>query len=494
MKNKIIMIIFLLALVTAPFAYAGTTDEARLLQFFDSGMAPEQQEIATEIARVVTNDELLKYVNDEYYQKIIMEGKRLNPLNFTEYAVLAYGDRYGTFAIGEYRYLGYTAKEEAYTNVFFRPDFADGIQIDQANWIETPWKDDIVKYFLKQMKEPQLENNSFNNQPIYRDSILLGFTLLNQLYPDYYGLNYEETKDRDWEKYVQILQPPSKYCLGTGRMFRQLPDGSLRYMDVPLISFSDAALDFSVFLEKDSYQAKPGEVIETTVIFELNKDFYKPREAKLRLYLETANEEIEIPFTPVDPSKKLNGDKYTFKPGEKLTVKFSFAAPPGGKAEIVSQIDGTFIKGVTWVEKNSDDNEDRAPLIMDQYDIMVEVRPERDSYTALNGGTTGVNFIISVTRKDALPGEIKATGNINGAVGRFPLSTILGPGESKESKYGFPASPGSYTVEADAWPNGFDDVIPEDNRDAATVTVENQVFKPDSKLRVDLIDGGPIYR
>jgi len=70
----------------------------------------------------------------------------------------------------------------------------------------------------------------------------------------------------------------------------------------------------------------------------------------------------------------------------------------------------------------------------------------------------------------------------------------LGPGENRETKYGFPASPGSYTVEVEAWPVASDDAIPEDNRDSATVTVENQVFNPDSKIRVDLIDGGPIYR
>jgi len=622
MKNKIILFVFLLALIVAPFAYAGPTEEARLLQFFESylpGLPPDQQEAVTESARVVTNDELRSYNNyKDYYQETILDGKRLNPLNFTEYEVLAYGDRFGTFSFGENRYLGYTAMEEAYTNVFFRPDFAGGVQIDQADWLKEPHKNELVKGFLSQMREPELKKNDFNYQPIYRDNILSGFEVLNQAYPDYYGFNYATAKDRDWENYVQILQPPSKYCWGTGRMFRQLPDKSIRYMDVPLISFSDAALDFSVSLEKDSYQAKPGEVIKTTATFEL-KEYYKPREAKLKIYLETANDIIELPFTPIDAAKKLNGGKYTFKPKEKLEVKVSIPVP-SGPAEIVASIDGTFIKGVTWVEKNSDDNEDRAPVIaaipdlstnletdsftnvkpgekitstvaykldkdhtkperallrlhhivgeeeypiqlrpvngaptpdangyitlkpgdvkvyeytytvqssnttirsridpvdtnqdtnwsnnraeasviISQHDIKVEVRPEKDSYTAINGGNTGLNFIIRVSRKDDIPGKIRAIGYFEGFngkyAGRHSMNTTLGPGEYKEIMYGFPAPPGSYTTVAEAWPEGFEDAFPPDNKDESTVYVGNQIFKPDSKIRVDLIDGGPIYR
>ncbi|KJR96827.1 MAG: hypothetical protein VR68_13705 [Peptococcaceae bacterium BRH_c4a] len=622
MKNKIILFILLMALVAAPFAYAGPTEEARLLQFFESylpGLPADQQEAATETARVVTNDELRSYNNyRDYYQETILDGKRLNPLNFAEYVILAYGDRYGTFRDGENRYLGYTAMKEAYTNVFFRPDFADGVQIDQADWLPIPWENGLVEEFLERLREPVLKKNDFNNQPLFRDNILSGFEVLNQLYPDYYGLNHSAAKDRDWEKYVQILQPPSRFCWGTGRMFRQLPDKSIRYMDVPLISFGDAALDFSVSLEKDSYQAKPGEVIKTTATFELNKEYFKSREAKLRLYLETATDEIELSFTPVDPAKKLNGSKYTFKPGEKLEVRFSFSAP-NGPAEIVASIDGTFIKGVTWVEKNSDDNEDRAPVIVaipdlstnletdsfnvkpgekitstvaykldkdhskperallrmhhvvdgqeypiqlqpvngapvpdkdgyvtlqpgdvkvyeytfsvqssntiirsrinpvdtnqdtnwsnnraeasviiSQHDIKVEVRPEKDSYTAINGGNTGLNFIIRVSRKDDIPGKIRAIGYFEGFngkyAGRHSMNTTLGPGEYKEIMYGFPAPPGSYTTVAEAWPEGFEDAFPPDNKDESTVYVGNQIFKPDSKIRVDLIDGGPIYR
>jgi hypothetical protein len=63
----------------------------------------------------------------------------------------------------------------------------------------------------------------------------------------------------------------------------------------------------------------------------------------------------------------------------------------------------------------------------------------------------------------------------------------IGPGEYKVQDYGFPGTPGSYTVEADSWPPGTD-AHPPDNRDSVTVTVGNQVLNYDSKIRVDLID------
>lgn len=492
MKNKIIIFIFLLALITAPFAYAGTTEEDRLLHFFETYMPSlpvEQQEAATEAARIVTNDELFKYINNEYYQKTILDGKRLNPLNFAEYAVLAYGDRYGTpVRFGENRYLGYTATKEAYTNVFFRPDFADGVQIDQANWILTPCEDDLVKKFLDQMREPELKKNDFNYQPMYRDNILLGFDLLNQIYPDYYGLDYAAAKDRDWENYVQILQPPSKYCWGTGRMFRLLPDNSIRYMDVPLISFGEAALDFSVKLEKDSYQAKPGEVIETTATFELNKEYYKAREAKLRLYLETTTDEIELSFTPVDPAKKLNGNKYTFKPGEKLEVRVSIPAP-SGTAEVVGNIDGTFIKGVTWVEKNSDDNEDRAQIVISAYDVKIELTSDRYTLTRLSSGEReSSNVSIIITRKDDIPGDLPITATLYLGGDPIVMPMALGPGRNHEMSFPF-GGWNTATLSGEVWPDGKDDAYPPDNIDSITIAV-NEVSVPmgDSKIITILID------
>jgi len=492
MKYKIILIILLMALIAAPFAYAGTTEEARLLKFFESYLPIlpfDQQEAATEIARIVTNDELFQYTESEYYKKTIMDGKRLNPLNLAEYTVLAYDERHGTLDnAGEKRYLGYTAKGEAYTNVFFRPDFVDGITIDQAEWLPTPWENDLVKDFLKQLKEPQLKNNDFNYLSIYRKNILSGFVVLNEIYPDYYGLNYELAKERDWEKYVQILQPPSKYCWGTGRMFRQLPDKSIRYMDVPLISFSDAALDFSVKLEKDSYQAKPGEVIETTATFELNKEYYKPREAKLRLYLETATEVIELSFTPVDPAKKLNGDKYTFKPGEKLEVRVSIPAS-SGTAEVVGNIDGTFIKGVTWVEKNSDDNEDRAPIVISAYDVKIKLTSDRHTLTRLSSGEReSTNVSIVITRKDDIPGDLPITATLHLGGDPIVMPMALGPGRNHKMSFPF-GGWNTTTLSGEVWPDGKYDAYPPDNKDSITIAV-NEVSVPrgDSKIITILID------
>ncbi|MCL6557810.1 MAG: hypothetical protein K6U74_03225 [Firmicutes bacterium] len=483
------LIVSVLTLATAFFvcinaSLAGPVEENIIKQFWEGrGIEPEA---VTEAVRVVTNDELKPYNFDEiYYKESLESGERLNPLNYVWYEVLAYGAPHGDLDQDEHRYLGYTANGEAYTNTFFRPDFADGVQIDQANWIHHPFDNDLVATFLNRMKEPSLKWNNFNYQERYRDTILLGFDILNFTNPDYYRINFEAAKDRDWEHYVHILQPPSKYCWGTGRMFRQLPNGSMRYMDVPLVSFGDLTVDFAATLEKDSYQGKPGERIDTTAVFELNQEALFAAEGKLRLYLKTPSGETELPFAPIDSSKKLNGNQYTFRPGEKLEVGFSFTVP-GEPAEIVARIDRTY-RGRFWTEKNLANNEDRAPVIAGQYDVKVQIIPEKTVYTAFDGGETPVCNRIRISRKDDLPGEIDVSGFVSGPEGRYPINCKVGR-EYVEFPYDFPGAPGSYTIEAEAWPVGSDDAYPEDNRDVVTVTVVEEVTKTDSKIHVELLN------
>lgn len=491
MKKKIIYIILALALLLAPPVYAGTHDDQLKSYFERSIFSMTDDEIKTmvELVRKATNDELRSLTfGTDFYSEKVSGGDRLNQDNYLEYEVLAYGGRFGTYDrdIDEHRYLGLTALEEAYTNTYFRPDYPDGVQIDQADWIFKPVKnDEVIDFVLNKMGEyKELMPSDFDYQEKYRDTILLGFEILNGERPDYYKLNIRNALNKDWENYIHILQPPSGHCWGTGRMFRKLPGGSIRYMDVPLVSFYDLIYDLSVKLKEEHFQGPPGQVIESTAAFELNEDCVVAKEAKLRLYMKTPDGEIELPFTPTDPAKKLDGNRYIFKPGEKLEVKFSFTVP-GAPAEIVARIDRA-TKKRHWIERNMANNEDRAP-ILGLYDVSVRVAPTRPSFTSFNGGKTPVTFKITVGRKDDIPGEIETTGTITGPTGAHPLRLKLGPGEYKVLDYGFPGTPGNYTVEADSWPPGTD-AHPPDNRDSVTVTVGNQVLNFDSKIRGDIID------
>jgi len=142
-----------------------------------------------------------------------------------------------------------------------------------------------------------------------------------------------------------------------------------------------------------------------------------------------------------------------------------------------------------WSEITNTDNVKTAEVSLNSlHDVKVEITPVKSVFTAINGGKTSVGFKIRVTRKDSLPGEIDITGSVQGFTGTHPFSFKLGPGAYEEWDYGFAGTPGSYTVEAEAWPGGVTDQFPDDNRDAVTVTVENKTINFDSKIRSDLLD------
>lgn len=498
MKKTNIIILSVALLFCAAVAYA-ESPEAQLLSLLSGSTENIDQgrlEQIISLARKVTNDEL-RLLNDDldFYKEVDEKGRLLSGITYYIDWVLAYGDKHGTFDLGEHRYHGYTAKGESYTNWLFRPDFSDIIQIDQANWVEKPEKNDDVIYFVtKIMGEKEgLKQNNFDLQRTtqkYRKNIAVGLLLLRLYLPDYYQLNPETVWDRDWENYVHILQPPSKYSFGTGRMFRWMENGTMRYMDVPLAPEMMLEMDFSVTLKEEIFRGQPGEVIESTATFALNPQAFYYENAKLRLYLNTSSREAELPFAPVEPSKKLDSNKYTFQPGEKLEVRFNFTVP-NESAEIVAKIDRVF-DGRTWIETDTDNNEDRAPIV-GLYDVKVKIIPDDDEYTSLDGDDTTVSYKVRITRKDSVPGDIEVSLSVNDPNGRFTDRFILGPGY-KDIPFDFQAGAGSYTIEAEAWPVGRTDAYPNDNIDAVSVTVNSKKLNIDSKIKSDLIDGGPIYK
>lgn len=490
MRKTIIFLILAFTFLLVSPIYAGS-DETQLKNFLEVNplrLTNDEIELMVELARKVTNDEL-KPLNfgQNYYSKNNEDGFKLNGSDYLEYEVLVYGDRFGTFDRGEQRYLGYTLQGEAYTNTFFRPDFLDFVQIDNANWVYHPVKNDSVNEFvLNKMREPKgLEPKKFNYQQRFRNNILWGFQILNFINPEYYKINLEASQDRDWENYIHILQPPSKYCWGTGRMFRQLRDGSIRYMDVPLVSFDDLEFDLAVNIKEECFKGSTGGKFESTATFELNKDCVIPRTAKLRVYMKMEDNEFELQISPTDPAKKLNGNNYTFQPGEKLEVKFSFTVPDR-QAEIVVRVDPSMPRP-HWIEVNQSNNEDRAPVIVGLYDVKVKIVPDEDEYISLDGDDAAVSYNVRITRKDSVPGDIEVSLTANDPSGRYTERFITGTGY-KDIPFDFPAGAGSYTIEAEAWPVGRQDAYPSDNRDVIPVLVKNQEFDVDSKIHVELID------
>jgi len=422
----------------------------------------------------------------------------------------------------EPRYLGKTIDWSNFANDYFPDDAEYHISPSKRNMIELPWhydyeqsgNRDISDYSWGLIKEAL----STYNQRIGFNDNKDGFANNPAFYSDFDNV----------KKYFKVLAEPRPGMAGAVRHWHKREDLGGVWYD-PIFIRWDILPNFIVEkIDPGTDRAKPGETYSGKVVLKAKPDgsflsdpvtgqLFNSMGLKLELsqdYTVPFGVVLNGQFLPIKNFQPVSGMEniYQYKipagtTENTLEFTFDWTAPANissdkitlatGVNESITVLPKDVWGYVEWSEITSIDNVKAVEVAIEQplrHDIKVEVRPEKNSYTALNGGITGVNFIILVTRKDDIPEEINASGYIDGLAGRFPINTILGPGDYKETKYGFPASPGSYTVEAEAWPLGSEDAAPEDNRDSATVTVENQVFKPDSKIRVDLIDGGPIYR
>ena len=455
---------------------------------------PEQMEIMVGQIRQEANNELRPaFGNDDYFPQQISTGYKINGSTYYYLMSLTYGPRHGKKPsdydpeTDTYRYIGYTALEEDHTDVFFRPDFTGQIQIDTAEWIEKPQLNSEVQKFVTETmgEKTELKKNPLNYNPSYRNLIIAGFEGLSGYNRDYYKFDpaNPDIAGKDWENYVHVLAPPTKYSMGTGRMFRWV-NGNIRYLDVPLVSKNDLVMDFSTNLAEEGFQSDPGAVIETTAAFQLNKECYHPERGIPKIYLSLDGSETELPFTFADPALQLDKDgSIEFKPGDRFIVKFSFTLPDKPGSEIVSRITPKPYR-MPRKDKDPTNNEDRAPLL-GQYDISVKLFPHLDdfTFTTVNGEETFISYGVRVTRKDSIPGEINIVLYSNGE----EIHTTLGQGE-KEIAFSFDAGPGAYPIYAEAWPVGRNDSYPLDNRDDKTITVADENFEDSKGIRVELLD------
>lgn len=165
---------------------------------------PETVEEAVEMANAQIGHEYFKLqeVNIDVWEK---------------YLTLVYDAPHGDKKGNEYRYLGETPEEEPFTNINFPNDAWAGGYLDDRNWIEYPWNNDNLSgaYW-----------SDFNDKPKYELSIELGLFL-------YYGDAFKWAKE-DWYKCVQVLQPPTDYTFGMGRMWHRTATG-IWYITIPMV-------------------------------------------------------------------------------------------------------------------------------------------------------------------------------------------------------------------------------------------------------------------
>ena len=170
-----------------------------------------------------TIDEAVKQANEElgkiygsqhadYY-----ELSKVNEKVWNKYKALVYGEEHGDKKGEEYRFWGYTPEGDEFTSFVFPHDAFAGGYLDDRNWIEYPWKEGLTSI------------GPFDNNEKYKYNIEYGLLI-------YYKDVYNQPFTKDWYKYVKVLQPPTEYVSGTGRMWHKDKGGKIWYISVPLAS------------------------------------------------------------------------------------------------------------------------------------------------------------------------------------------------------------------------------------------------------------------
>jgi hypothetical protein len=140
-------------------------------------------------------------------------------------SALAYGPVSG-IVNGIPRYLGQTRGGDVYSNAYFPMDKWVGGHLEDRNWILNPWDDSDIK---ANAKDKQFDNPIVGDK--YLDNIIRGMELF------YSDILSGEYKNIDWTLYVHVLQPPTKYSFGAGRMWHRDNAGKIWYLAVPIAPF-----------------------------------------------------------------------------------------------------------------------------------------------------------------------------------------------------------------------------------------------------------------
>ncbi|WP_010245981.1 Athe_2463 domain-containing protein [Acetivibrio cellulolyticus] len=194
----------------------------------DEGLAP------TELVKLANKEIIdMGILSDEYFRLANIDGK---PLSENEHLkgnrnYIVYGQPNGDFKENRYRYLGYTRMGALFTNFLFPNDITSIKGLWDRNWIEDPKYNTLTKNRNEVKGE-----DTFDNNPIYEESIRLGLKLISRKNSDGSLMDFPNDKlnERQWYKYVHIYQPPTSVSWGCGIMFHNPSGNQVNYLTVPL--------------------------------------------------------------------------------------------------------------------------------------------------------------------------------------------------------------------------------------------------------------------
>lgn len=145
--------------------------------------------------------------------------------------ILAYGKPFDFDSVtGRHRYLGYTVYGDEFTNILFREDGHNEWFFEEEDWIDMPWKYPKTKGIKTTVR------NDFDN-PEYQSKINENIKLgILSCYPTRVK-DYNKFNSIDFTRYVHILQPPTEYAWGMGRLWHWI-NGTVWYITVGIAPFN----------------------------------------------------------------------------------------------------------------------------------------------------------------------------------------------------------------------------------------------------------------
>ncbi|AEG61975.1 Athe_2463 domain-containing protein [Desulforamulus ruminis] len=460
-----------------------------LFVFSMAGFASAEPANITEALATANDDLRAKNDNGNYFFAQNEQGKPINEGLWLKSKLFSYGNPQEASPgandydknTNQYRYHGYTMNGEKYTNTFFRNDTTEIVDVNSANWIPFPWeKDNVQNFVTNTMKEPSLDpKNPFNNDPDLLESINRGFENLKDYNP---YIKFERT-GKQWQEYVHVLQPPTEYTFGMGRLFR-LVGVQMRYLTIPLPPLSllkTEIPDFSVSLEVDRFKnVEPGDKITSTVTYTLNPDHPQPEKAWLRLHHVVSGVEYPITLEPLEPQDTPDPDGFlTFQPGESKTYRYTFTVQDQ-PSKILARINPVDIDQ----DQDWSNNRDEAWITTDN--LWVEII----DYTkeAQIGGTASVKARIHNDTGELLTTRLvwKVNGVIMKDISNYDLIGSL----DDTLTFTMPGDAAIVTVEINPdRDRPSDERSYDDNRDSCTVNPLAVVIPPDkesSSLKISI--------
>jgi len=431
-----IIFIILAVLSGTAVSYADTVD---------AGYKPQDQHTLSEVKGLVNTElkEIFDFIDDEFFRdeikKINLATKetttyKLNQGNQWERALLLYGEPYGDVTDGYHRYLGYTRDFDEVSNVFHPMDTWGVSYLQDLNWVQEPWgKMQIQKQFG--IKPNAFSVASYNDKNLYLKSIVAG---LKKYEADIYREGAEINDE--WNKYVHIMQPPTYYSWGVGKMVntgssKKWGDAGapLYYKTVPLAPFymlNQKPDAFIKELKTEATEVEAGKKYNGTVTYALSGSYDKALTVKLGL---THNGS-----SVSDSDGPINGLQIDLQPGGEQTFNFTYTGQDGTDSTLEAKI---------WpISPTTEDtdwsNNSKKVVVPLKQDVDLEAdlltwSPEIDSgnsftYTAYIGNssdqtvTSTVVWRVNGSVKKNEPISIPASGTYSSYTLAIPSGTSTG--------------------------------------------------------------------